>query len=143
MKQHYRRLTAVLLLAGLLLGMSACGGATQDNTAAAGEPVRGAAVESSGTVAANERYTLSWDEENKAVFLTDKHTGRRWGTEPTVPALEEGRGNVLSRAALVLSYAEPNALGPTSVTSTVGAGRNGRVLAYAVADGIRVEYWFR
>lgn len=142
MKQHYRRLTAVLLLAGLLLGMSACGGATQDNTAAAGEPVRGAAVESSGTVAANERYTLSWDEENKAVFLTDKHTGRRWGTEPTVPALEEGRGNVLSRAALVLSYAEPNALGPTSVTSTVGAGRNGRVLAYAVADGIRVEYWF-
>ena len=75
MKQHYRRLTAVLLLAGLLLGMSACGGATQDNTAAAGEPVRGAAVESSGTVAANERYTLSWDEENKAVFLTDKHTG--------------------------------------------------------------------
>ena len=33
MKQHYRRLTAVLLLAGLLLGMSACGGATQDNTA--------------------------------------------------------------------------------------------------------------
>ena len=36
MKQHYRRLTAVLLLAGLLLGMSACGGATQDNTAAAG-----------------------------------------------------------------------------------------------------------
>ena len=28
MKQHYRRLTAVLLLAGLLLGMSACGGDT-------------------------------------------------------------------------------------------------------------------
>ena len=141
MKQWDRRFTAALLAAGLLLSLTACGAAAPQETALL-QVTHGEALETSSTVAENTGYALCWDAEKQAVFLEDRQTGRRWGTEPAVAAAGEGRSNVLSRAALVLQYAEPNALDVSTITSTVGAGRNGRILAYPVDGGVRVEYWF-
>ena len=145
MKRSYRALAA-LLSAGLLLGFAGCGDSAAppspaDNAAAV---QKGEAITTSSVVTENENFTLSWDDEKKAVFLTDKHSGRVWGTMPSelLQQTEGARGHVLSQAALVLEYIEPNALGVSSITSTVGAVRNGRVLAYSAKDGLYIDYHF-
>lgn len=102
-------------------------------------------IKETGIVAENKDYTLIWDNDNKAVFLTDKQTGNCWGTMPFNPAQmsEEMNTHVLTRASLILNYIEPNALGVKSETSTVGAVRNGYVSAYKVNSGVKVEYHFK
>lgn len=145
MKRRYRIFSVVLaVLLGLLSG---CGDATApsespDDSALLEET--GEAMTTSGVVAENAQYSLGWNEEKKAVYLLDKQTGRMWGTMPSelLQQTEVARGHALTQAALVVDYVEPNALGVTSITSTAGAVRQGRVLSYPTKDGLLVWYHF-
>lgn len=148
-----KRMPAALLAAAVLIGgLFGCAANGEDALSGSGlppeelfEPLEsGTPIEQSGTVAENGRFVLCWDEEKKAVSLTDKQTGRMWGTMPEDLLRQEDdvRGHALVQAALTVSYAEPTALGTTEITSTAGAVRRGRVLAFAEAGGLRVWYHF-
>lgn len=143
MKKFFQGILAVLLTFCVSISFSSCG---KSSTAAHSKKSANTsrAVEASAVVAQNETYSLRWDEGNKAVFLIDKQSGHSWGTIPFQLTKSENINcsHVMTRAALVLGYIEPNAVVVSSVTSTVGAVRNGRVLAYETENGVRVEYHF-
>lgn len=147
MKQKYHALVGALLSLSLLAGLAGCSSssAVQESPAEDMSAAQnGTAITASGIVVENEHFALGWNEEKKAVYLEDKRSGQIWGTMPAdlLQQTESARGHVLTQAGLVLEYVEPNALGVSSITSTVGAVRKGRVLAYSAEDGICIEYHF-
>lgn len=100
-------------------------------------------------LAENASYRLEWDEVNVGVALTEKSTGKRWGTTP----LHEGEATVDEygmpikknpqvQSSLTIEYLTGEQKTAETAVSYTGAYKNGTVIASPISNGVRVEYYF-
>lgn len=98
-----------------------------------------------GTVAENDGYTLSWDNDKKCVLMYDKQTEKTWSTIPyDYYTVEEPEGVAMVRmhSPIILKYCESNTLQTKIIYAYADCISDGTVTSKAVDNGIEVTYFF-
>jgi len=112
-------------------------------------------------LAENSKYVLTYDEakntlngqsfDDKIVMLEDKATGETWsfsaGGGEDLEAVDPVTGMPLPRmpepaSALVVEYLDTENNQRAESISYTDANRNGRVCAYNIENGVKLEYYF-
>lgn len=145
-----KRILSVIILCALVLStLSSCGGS--DTTAAVKAFDKSAVSEkpTEKTVAQNSKYTLEFDSETCGVTLTDRQSGRVWGTSPpdTGKVRLDKWGDPITRhprvsSVLSVEYVSAETGNTESVISKTGAVKDGRIVCRTLENGIRIEYYF-
>lgn len=101
-----------------------------------------------GIVAENNAYTLTWDNSESRISLTDKATGEVYNTAPvqTEEKLDDfGMPILLNpqvRSDIYVEYVDAKSNTLTSVNSSSGALDFGQVICESISNGLRVTYYF-
>ena len=145
-----KRILSVIILCALVLStLSSCGGS--DTTAEVKAFDKSAVSEkpTEKTVAQNSKYTLEFDSETCGVTLTDRQSGRVWGTSPpdTGKVRLDKWGDPITRhprvsSVLSVEYVSAETGNTESVISKTGAVKDGRIVCRTLENGIRIEYYF-
>ncbi len=80
MKKHLLRVCSFIICAVMVMTMAACGKEEKPLNVKDYLP---AGNISEGIIDENEKYVLSWNNDEKCVVMADKETGTRWSTTPT------------------------------------------------------------
>lgn len=121
----------LLVLIGCTLG---CLGETEDRIPLSGQ----------GTVAENERLRLDYDVKAGNIAVYDKLTGETWYSTPTDYASDKiasGANKINLQSDLILEY-HNESYATNKVNSYTGSIKKGDFKAYAIENGVEIEYDF-
>lgn len=136
LKKNFCSVLAAVLLLSALAG---CGGTAE--TGVVYDTDTAAVSVQTQSLAENDRFTLSWNDEAKCVILECKDTGKHWSTVP-YDYLLEGGSSASMNSPLDLRVAKASSLDLEEVRGYTGAVEGGRVFSELVKNGIRVTYCF-
>ncbi len=143
-----KKIIYLLVCVTAVLTMTACAGKriwtpdSFDDMAVSEKPA-------DGVVAENDAYCMEWNSGYCGISLTEKATGRRWGTTPSM----EGRPEVDEyglpvtvhpqlESAIIVKYLNEATYVEEQVVARTGAVNKGRIRASGIENGIHVEYYF-
>lgn len=109
MKKLTLRILSFMVCAAMLLTFAGC----SDKAAVDITQFMATGRVDEGVLAENEKYTLSWNDDEKCVVLTDKVTGVRWSTTPTeymdkAEEEKQARERNYLESAIIVNYKVPN-----------------------------------
>ncbi len=97
----------------------------------------------SGAAVENQRYSLYWDDQYKAILLYDKNTNVCWSSTPYEYYLEMSEyPDATLSSHITVSYIEEASNQLKVIDSYNGAVINGRISCQKIAKGIEVTYFF-
>ena len=136
-------LRGICMVLCLLISLCACGKNVTDDVPEYNE--NKTQILTDGTVAENEKFTLSWDSERYALLLTSKRTGEIWSSIPYEFYKKNetsGPASVTLSSPLSITYIDTKMQTVKSIKASVEAYKNGRINAEKTEDGILVTYYF-
>ena len=99
----------------------------------------------STVVAENEKYSLSWDNENCCVSFKDLATGKVWSTTPQEYLISGNKSEdseQMLRSPIYIEYFQGTVSNISSVYGYSGSVANNDFSAEKIKNGIRVTYYF-
>lgn len=92
-------------------------------------------------LASNEKYTLSWDRDAKAVLFEEKATGKVW-SDILYNSVLEGSTNANANSPIGITVADTRTLKWDTVKSYTALSDGGKIVSKKIENGIRVTYFF-
>ena len=136
-------LKGICMVLCLLISLCACGKNVTDDVPEYNE--NKTQILTDGTVAENEKFTLSWDSDRYALLLTSKRTGEIWSSIPYEFYKKNetsGPASVTLSSPLSITYIDTKMQTVKSIKASVEVYKNGRINAEKIEDGILVTYYF-
>lgn len=104
---------------------------------------------SGNIIAENDKYSLEWVNNNCAISLIEKSTGKSWGVTPIKegePTVDEFgmpiKKNPRLESVLIVDYVNETSYALESVLSSTEVVSKGRVRTEKIDNGLKVEYYF-
>lgn len=130
-------LTSLLIVATQLSG---CGG-NNPSESAKYDLEQPAESLTSGIVAQNKDYELSWDEENKCVLFKCNSDGKIWSNVP-YEHLASGQTNVFLNSTINITVADTSTMEWSLVRGQIGVNNSGRLFCEKTDGGLKITYCF-
>ncbi len=137
-KHSFIRTAAVLLALCIpLAALSGCGGSSAGN----GYRSVSGTVPDAQTLATNDRYTLSWEQDGRAIVLRATDTGDYW-SDILLDAFREGSAGANASSPISITVANTKTLKWDTLSSYSQTENNGSVVCKKLDNGVRVTYFF-
>lgn len=142
-----KKFLSIIICLGFLLALVACGSLSKQPPF---EKNTSTAPLNDNFIAENDTYTLSWNEDNYGVILTNKITGEEWGTSPKESSetkldsfgMPVKRHEMTNSVLSVYYHDKKVGTDNNNVYSYGGVFENGHIRCARIKNGVHVEYYF-
>lgn len=145
MKKSILRILSLIICAVMLFSLAACG---EEEVAIDIKEYMPKGKLTEGVIVENDKFSLSWADEEKCVVLTDKATGARWSTTPSeymdIPESEKqvrARGYIES--PIFVNYKLPGEQSVATARAYTHSIKKGDIAAEKKDSTITVTYMFK
>lgn len=144
MKNRILRILSLIICAVMLFSLTACG---EEEVAIDINEFMPDGKLAEGVIVENEKFSLSWVDEEKCVVLTDKATGSRWSTTPseyldTPEAEKQVRARGYLESPIFVNYKLPEEQAIATARAYTHSIKKNDIAAEKKESTITVTYMF-